>query len=1376
MTYLLWVLCEFSAIFDYDLFFTANNMRAFILIISIILTTTLFAQPYTITGLGIEQGLSNDHIVGIAQDKDGFLWFATEEGLNKFDGSRFINYFKHTQSLSGNELNCIYADPNQPVIWIATQRAGLNAYNYQTDKLQVFSHNPENPESLITNDVTDITPAIDGNLWISTYHRGIEHFDKRTQLFTHYNTQTIPDLPSDNIWTIMDDHNGNLYIGHVEYGLSILSIKDKRVKNYTHNPDDPESIPGNVVRCIYKDSNGNIWIGTEKGLALFNTETEKFIKLGDSAQNVLSSYIYTIRQLDDNKLWVATELNGIYIIDLKQHFFMSPGKLSYYHLTVGYNKYSLSNPTVRSIFQDSFKNIWIGTYGGGINFIGHSNPLFNSISYSPIAADLSSINNRVVQSVCTDANDNLWIGTDGGGINVFSKGKRIAIYNQENGNLTHNSVIALHKDSQNNIWIGTFAGGVNFYDQQRKTFRQIKLNGTSDSDVRCFYEDKKQNIWIGTNNGIFVFDTQQQKQLSHYTHLTHRLPENFVRSICQDPKGQMWIGTFGQGLAIYSPEMNLLAEFNETNGFSSNMINQIFRDSRGRMWIATGEGLLCFPTANSLEYNVFQRNEGLHNAFIRSISEDAFGNIWFSTNAGISCYLTETDEFRNYNYFDKTPMGSFTTYAVTQDKEGSVYFGSINGVRYFDPASVLTDRTVPPAIITEMKVYDGGANQKNNRNIHYFGDTNINVALNHKQNTFNILFNVQDYSIVNQIDYAYRLKGLNDSWQTIEENNVIFRNIPPGNYEFQVRTRIKNQNWSDAVSTLFITINPPLWLTWWAKVIYVLVIMVITFSLLYFYKKRVDIQSSYELEKKNREQEQELNNERLRFYTNIAHELRTPLTLILGPLEDLQKDTTILPKQLQKITMIRQSATRLLNLINQILEFRKTETQNKKLCVQKENLATLVKEINLKYKELNRNPELNFSLSIQNEDLCLYFDKEVITIILDNLISNAIKYTEKGQIKLSLYNTVKNNVEYTEIQVSDTGRGIPTEELNKIFDRYYQAKNDRHVSGTGIGLSLVKNLVKLHEGEINVESELDAGTSFYISLLTHNTYPNALHGDGEKPKETEESVDFTINDAPHDSHKPILLIVEDNEDIQQYISDSFAESYEIVTASEGNEGYQAAITHIPDIIVSDIMMPGMNGIAFCKKVKEDVRTSHIPIILLTAKDSMQDKEEGYTAGADSYLTKPFSATLLHSRINNLLETRKKLADQYSANINVTNKSTILKDSLNKLDNEFLNNITTLIEENLESEKIDVAYLSDKMFMSSSTLYRKIKALTGISTNEYVRKVKMKNAEQLLLEGKYNVSEIAFRVGMNSPVYFRQCFKEEFGLTPSEYLKKLKAGD
>ena len=535
------------------------------------------------------------------------------------------------------------------------------------------------------------------------------------------------------------------------------------------------------------------------------------------------------------------------------------------------------------------------------------------------------------------------------------------------------------------------------------------------------------------------------------------------------------------------------------------------------------------------------------------------------------------------------------------------------------------------------------------------------------------------------------------------------------------------------------------------------------YALLRFYKRKLDLESSLEVERKQSLNKQELNEERLRFYTNITHELRTPLTLILGPLEDLLSDATLSPKHANKISIIHDSATRLLNLINRILEFRKTETQNRKLSVVKGDLGQLVQEVGLRYKELNPNNKVNYHIHIETEDTEIFYDADMITIILDNLMSNAAKYTSEGDITLSLRSVEENQIKYTEISVSDTGHGIDAEALPHIFDRYYQAKSKYQASGSGIGLALVKGLSELHEGILKVESAVDTGTTFTLRLLTENTYPNAIHAQHDMEKKPMDAEETTITDTPTENH-PIVLVVEDNADIREYIRSSFTDIYEVITAKDGKEGWELAQVRIPNIIVSDIMMPVMDGIELCKRIKEDMRTSHIPVILLTAKDSLQDKEEGYASGADSYLTKPFSAKLLHSRINNLLETRKKIASLLAlADMQPKQESAV--SSLNKLDNEFLQKITQIIEENLEMEKMDIAFIADKMCMSHSTLYRKIKGLTDMSANEFIRKVKMRKGVELLMSGQYTISEIAYMIGFSSVAYFRQCFKDEYGMSP-----------
>lgn len=1341
---------------------------------------TTQVQQYTIKKLGLEKKLSNNYIIDIAEDKNGYIWFATEDGLNKLEGGVFSPFYKKDKgkslNLTGNELNCLLDDPQKPILWIGTQRAGLNAFNYQTNEQIIFQHDPNDPHSIATNDVTDLAIAADGNLWITTYWRGIEYLNKETRKFTHYNQETVPDLPSNTIWTVIDDHKGSLYIGHAQHGMSILSIKDKKIKNFTYNKNDNKSLPSNNVQCIFKDNTGNIWVGTGRGLALFNPNTEEFIWLGEKNPS-LSHLVYDIQQFNENQLWVATELGGIAIIDLSKTLFNTAEEI--HVIQAGNNEYNLNNSTVRCLFQDSHQNIWAGTWGGGINFLSSDGALFKSFSYSPNSPE-SSLSTQIASAVCIDKQGLLWIGTDGGGINVLKDGQRIATYTEESGHLSGNSVQTALCDQKGNLWFGIFNGGIMYYNMQTKSFQQIFPEKESTQDVRSLFEDNNGTIWVGTSNGVFQIDRESKKILQH---MNANAPDNLVRSVMKDKKGQIWVGSFGRGIFLYASNGKRLKEFNTYLNFPSNTINQIYEDSKGCIWAATGEGLVQFEYNSPWKYKVYQRNEGLANTFIWAIEEDENQNIWFSTNQGISCFVRNEENIYNYDFRDNIPMASFTGRSVCKGKNGVMYFGSTNGLCYFTPSYILEKRQAPKAIIGKITVFEPLVSENSN-------ETEISlinkesVRLKHLQNNFNISFSIQDYSLNERVEYAYMLKGLENSWYTVKDpNNVTFRNLPPGKYEFMIKTRIRNQEWSDEISSIEIIIAPPLWLSWWAKLLYVISGVGLLFTGLWAYKRKLNLEYLYESEKKSHEQEQELNDERLRFYTNITHELRTPLTLILGPLEDLVKSNTLSSKDHHRISVIHQSAVRLLNLINQILDFRKTETQNKRLCVTKGNLTSAVYETGLKYKELNNKPEIQILIEVEEENMVLFFDKEVITMILDNLISNALKYTEKGYIRIRAEWVTENGIRYAQLSVEDTGYGIGQDALAHIFERYYQESGEHQASGTGIGLALVKNLVKLHEGDIQVKSLPEIGTTFYLRLPAGNTYPQALHGedihtdkqDGkeEEPIEKQEVADKDKN------ARPIILVVEDNADIRDYIADAFTDLYEVKTASNGKEGLHIATETIPDIVVSDIMMPVMNGIIMCQKLKSDIRTSHIPVILLTAKDSITDKEEGYQAGADSYLTKPFSASLLQSRISNLLTQRRLLSERFAIRPekperqSMEEKRAIITESMNKLDKEFLDKITNTITKGLAAaENIDITVLSNVMCMSSSTLYRKVKALTGMSTNEYIRKIKMQLAEKYLLEGKYSISEIAFKVGINSNVYFRQCFKEEFGMSASDYLKQL----
>lgn len=1332
------------------------------LLLSFIYLFHASAQPYVIKRLGVEDGMSSNYVVSVTQDKKGYLWIATESGLNRFDGRQFNIYTKNNSGLSGNELNVVLADPYENKVWIGTQRDGLCYFDYETETI---SRIPATGNYMLSNDITDLSVAADSGLWITHYHFGVDYYDRKTKLFTPYSSKNVKGLEGNN-WVSKEDGNGNLYIGHHLRGLSIVSLKDRTAKNYQHDPNNPYSIPDNEVRALCIDKNKNVWVGTNNGLALFNPQSEKFITfkhIEGNENSLLSDQILDIKQMKDGTLWICTNMGGVSILNLRENTFISPEKITFSNITVTNDNHGLSGPNARSIIQDSFGNIWIGNYRGGVDFISYAQPLFNTIAYT--IEKQGKINNKQVWGLWAD-NHQIWLGGEGE-LGIYEKGKKTKNFSSHECRLhpqTHINVI--YQDKQERLWLGTYKNGILLYTPKDGRITRIGDKGSEFLDICSFSEDINGKIWIGTQTGIYSYFNNQ---LSYEKELNAQLPDIMVHGIIRDKNGKLWVGTFGKGVCVFDEDDKKLYNFTTDHSFPSNAVNYMMEDSRKRILVATREGIIIFKDVSQPNVFVsFGAKEGLENTQVRAIQEDHDGYIWISTNGGISRLDEKNKRFYNYNYHDGIPMGDFMDGSTCITPDSTLFFGSQNGACYFNPRELSSPREVSPVTITQFFIYNKQTESRDTRLP--VPISNRIVELPYNQNTFNISFNVLDYTQSSQVEFSYMLEGLENAWYSTQgDNQVTFRNIPHGNYVFKVKTRFRNQEWNENAAQLTVVIAPPLWLTWYAKLGYVILFIFALYALLRFYKRKLDLESSLEVERKQSLNKQELNEERLRFYTNITHELRTPLTLILGPLEDLLSDATLSPKHANKISIIHDSATRLLNLINRILEFRKTETQNRKLSVAKGDLGQLVQEVGLRYKELNPNNKVNYHIHIETEDTEIFYDADMITIILDNLMSNAAKYTSEGDITLSLRSVEENQIKYTEISVSDTGHGIDAEALPHIFDRYYQAKSKYQASGSGIGLALVKGLSELHEGILKVESAVDTGTTFTLRLLTENTYPNAIHAQHDMEKKPMDAEETTITDTPTENH-PIVLVVEDNADIREYIRSSFTDIYEVITAKDGKEGWELAQARIPNIIVSDIMMPVMDGIELCKRIKEDMRTSHIPVILLTAKDSLQDKEEGYASGADSYLTKPFSAKLLHSRINNLLETRKKIASLLAlADTQPKQESAV--SSLNKLDNEFLQKITQIIEENLEMEKMDIAFIADKMCMSHSTLYRKIKGLTDMSANEFIRKVKMRKGVELLMSGQYTISEIAYMIGFSSVAYFRQCFKDEYGMSPSDYVKQ-----
>lgn len=1322
------------------------------------------------THIGVKEGLSNGFVNDMTLDNQGFMWVATNSGLNRISGKTIDIFSRNNSELPTDEIVCLYFHRPQNQLWMGTRLSGISVYDCNTGRFSVMTTD----NGLIGMDIADIIGASDGGLWILHRNNGVQHYSFATSSFDQTITrEQFPPLGR-HTRSIAADGDGKLYVGHFGNGLTVVDLNKQRVDSFRVEQPNTEGLVSNFVRSVFIDSNRNIWVGTNKGVVLFNPLTRKFRPVPIASGGIPSDNIHDIFEARDGKIYISSDMGELTVLEPDDDI---PGNGDEYTTrSITALNSGLSSPNVRKVCEDAYGNIWVGHFSTGVDFIQARSPAFATDDFSRVLHRPGKI-----YGMGTAPDGSLWVG----GENFVARYDGGVLGNLRNlsphlpgGQQSVATVV--YPDSRGNIWLGINDVGVLLYNVATDSFRHIDLG--QPLDVGAFWEDADGTVWIATEigpeNSLYSYKDGKLDTREDYN---SQMPRPTLTAIMRDNRGRLWVGSLAKGIFIFGPDGKRIKRLQTSDGLPSGNINQIFKDSEGTVWIATFDGLVRVDNDESLDaFTTFDYSNGLPENHIRSITEDLGGNIWVSTYSGVSCMKKGRDRFDNFDRRDGLPESGFSAASAALLPDGSVCWGSIGGLSIFNPLAAADTRRPPRLQLVgfeSVNSYD---------NVHLSsGDKGV-ITVPYDDNSIRIHFTVDNYAEASQIEYAYMLEGLDKEWQYIGgDNSVYFKNLSPGKYRFRLRARLKNGDWNDAnILDKQIIVQSPPWLSWWAILLYCVLMVIIVYYGFRYYRRRLLLRSKYELqrrslemERKQRQDEQDLNNERMRFFTNVAHELRTPLTLIIGPLEDLVNDRTLPARYVPQIKSIHGSSVRLLNLINQIMEFRKTETQNRELAVAKGSLNDLITEIGLRYKELYRNDNVEFRMEVENLNAPIYFDREIITTIVNNFLSNAIKYTDHGYITLRLDVTMEEGEQFARISVEDTGYGIEAEMLPHIYDRYFQAKGKHQASGTGIGLALVKSLAELHKGQLRVESKLGVGSTFSFLIRVNEIYPDAKTR--EAASSEPESLDDTAATAQTDS-RPVVLVVEDNAEIRNYIGQSLQSDYTVLSASNGNEGLDLALRNTPDIVVSDIMMPGMDGIELCKALKADIRTSHVPVILLTAKDSNRDKEAGYASGADSYLTKPFSTKLLKARVANLLEGRRKLSDLVARRAGPgsaepgENKEPVNAPEvpqLSKIDSQFLAKLDDLIDSNLTTAKIDMAFLTDRMNMSHSTFYRKIKVLTGLSPVDYVRKIKLRKSLELLKEGTYNISEIAYMTGFNSPAHYREAFKDEYGISPSRYLKE-----
>lgn len=1313
-------------------------------------------QPNHVRFFSLQDGLTNQQVLDVVHDEDGYLWVATELGLNRFAGKAFKSYYasdnQDGRSINSNEINTLLYDDQK--IYIGTRSNGLNVLDLHTNKFSYYLHDPADPKSIATNDITDIIKSKNGNLWIATYHQGLQHFDPIKKEFRRYNRKNFPKLPENSIWSLVEDKKNTLYIGHVNKGLSILDPTTGVLKHLT-SQNTANQLADNEVKILYCDRYDNIWIGTRKGLSIYHPLTGhiQHIPLAKLAKNGREPFIYTIKEIGD-EIWIGGESSQLFIVQPTYRVDKQVAGMKHLQLfDVGKG----NNVMIQHISSDRFGNIWLGLYGGGLGFVSHLAPFFYVFPDRSTSTPIATVSSIVERNEQT-----MFLSTEGTGlVQMDKKGKLLSHIGQKNGD-PDDYILTSFKDHNQNIWIGIRRGGVAVQRPNTNTWHEIDL-GEQATDVRAILEDHHGHIWIAALQGIFIYNPHRstvEKLLINKPMMGDYAP----RALVEDDRGNMWVGTYGQGLYIFDSNRKLLQNITNHTGLRSNTVNDLLRDKHHNIWVATNSGIVFQHAQKEIgKLDILTPPGADAWLFINAIAEDQHGNIWCSTKSGLMRYLPLEKQFLQYDQAFGLPLGGFINGSVGQDHNGHLYFGMQEGISYFDPKDIPLSLPTSPVRISRFIVFRSG---ESNTTVDKYPSQQQEINLSHEENSFRVELAVMDFALHGLVEFSYQLQGLNNDWIFLgNETNLDFRNIPYGEHELIIRTRMRNGQWSNDYQRLLVKIAPPIYLSLPAKILYFGILASILYVLIFFYNKKLKAESELKLKERQHEQDQKLYTERINFYTHITHELRTPLTLILGPLDDLADEKQLSAKNKGLVLAVQKSANRLFTLVNQLLEFRKIESQYKPLVLGEGYLAEMLHELVEKYKLLNSKKDLQVISRLPDPDIRTLFDAEIVQLIVENLLSNAYKYSEKGNIEVSLHYEKNQLVNWAVLTVSDTGCGISAKNIDSIFDKFYQVSRPG-VQGTGIGLAMVKELIAIHQGKINVDSTEGVGTTFTVRFLANHVIVE---------KEEEPTANWDQENVEIESVRPLLLLVEDDPDLRDYLGDILQTHYEVLRAENGLSGFKIAKEQVPDLLISDIMMPDMDGFQLAEKLKEDRVTSHIPLILLTAKDTDLDRQRGYDLGIDSYLTKPIGRTLLFKRIDNLLRKQKNMYATILQKIKAdTFESQPSEQAMPKEDlwreNIFVQDFAKIVEQHMQDEVLDATTLAERMNMSQSTLYRKLKGITGKNINQLVRKIRIHKAAELLLSGHYNVTEVSFMVGINSAIYFRQCFKEEFGKLPSEYQK------
>lgn len=1360
----------------------------------------LFAQnnsSYQFSHLDITNGLSDNQVNCIYKDKKGFMWFGTTSGLNRYDGNKFKIFKRDTKdpnSLAENHVMNIAEGPDDK-LWIFTH----NNISIYDPSMERFSNNitaelarykiPASP-------ITRVKKDKEGEFWFATHKKGLYRHNPKSGRTIYYSNSpnSTAVLHSNHVINIVTSQHNHLWLIYSDGVIEQLDTRaDKIITRFDGLAKEIYNKPRNFIMTM--DNKQNLWICSDEGpigVYCYGTLTNSLLHYGkDSSIGQLNSNVLTsIIQTDDDKIWVGSDHGGINVIDPttnKVSYILSRADdprslsgnsvylykdntgiiwggtfkqgISYYHRGIMQfplykrliiNPKSLPFQDVNSFEEDDKRNLWIGTNGGGLIYFNRSTNTYTQFKHDP--NNPNSITSDIIIRLFIDREKKLWIGTYFGGLDCYD-GKTFTHYRHninDPNSLTDDRVYTITQDAKGEIWVGTFAGGLNVFNPKTNSFRHPKSPGISEYTSEIFV-DKDQNKWIGRDKGVGVLfqGTNKVKNYLSEPKNPNSLIGNDVNIITQDRKGLIWIGT-KDGLSILNIKTNKFLNIEEGLNLPANNVSNIIEDYAGRMWVSTTNGL-----------------------------------------SGIM--LSEVDgkyrvEINNYNELDGLQSRAFNLYSAKRLRSGELVFGGMNGFNLFDPQTLNIFKPKPHLLFTDLKLFNKSVTAGDSINgkgvlSKAFSETK-EITLKHNQNVFDIEFAAGDYFNPAKTKLEYKLEGFDNEWITVagNERKATYTNLDGGNYIFKVRIKDPYELHKGEIS-MNITVLPPFFRSTFAYISYILLLIG---GLLYLRHRGIrrlkrefeSTQASIEAERKIEHERAEarrmhqLDLMKIKFFTNVSHEFRTPLSLILLPIDNLIRTITNLDQHSQLVT-IKTNGKRLLNLVNQLLDFRKMEYNELKLSLKPGDIIKFIKEASTSFTDIAQQKRIEFVIESDYSSYDTNFDHDKIERILFNLLSNAFKFTPSGGqicVILNLLRTGEsdhhNNLE---IKVIDTGIGIAVENQVRVFDRFFQDQMPENLlnQGSGIGLSITKEFVKMQGGSIQLESEPDYGSCFTVTLPFEERQ-EINEQEVIAPSDYEAQVLIApkiAHSLPGTAKKATILLIEDNDDLRFYLKENLKDSFHIVEAVNGKDGWQKALSMHPKLIVSDISMPEMNGIDLCKKIKADPRTAFIPVIILTALIAEGDQLTGADSGADDYILKPFNFEILLSKINNSLRMQQTLKTTYQKQIEVRAEDIHVVSE----DEKFLKNAFEYIEQNITKVNFSVEELSKLLNLSRVSLYKKLLTLTGKTPVDCIRTVRLKRAVQLLQKSQLSIANVAYEVGFNNPTYFAKVFKEEYGLLPSEYV-------